>query len=141
MSGEEGLNRDISSQQNIANLNAEHVGGNSTNYFGHSGDPDDHPEIMVDWLTVDIFLSETMFVLGTVLTFLSLLHDAVILEFVGPLIVSFVGMAADIGRFLVIFACVWVSFGIGLTQLYQTIGQIEKLGCKDKDCDDLPFSR
>ena len=80
MSGEEGLNLDILYQQYITNLNAEHVGGNSTDYFDHDGD--DHPKIIVDWHAFEILIiSEAMFALGSVLTFLTLLHDAVILEF------------------------------------------------------------
>ncbi|XP_072030849.1 short transient receptor potential channel 5-like isoform X3 [Amphiura filiformis] len=100
-----------------------------------------HLHLLLDWNTYDtLFISEATFAIATVLTFLAVLHDAVILSFVGPLLVSFVGMIADIARFLLIFVFVWVSFGIGFTQLYQTFTELEEATCQGPDCQLPPFA-
>ena len=116
------------------------------NQSNHSNS-DDH-ELHIDWDIFEKFLiSEAAFAIATVLTFLALLHDAVILEFVGPLLLSFVGMIRDIARFLLIFVFVWVSFGIGFTQLYRTFEELEEAACTidtdeehDSSCQSPPFS-
>lgn len=99
----------------------------------------------LDWEVYHtLFISEAAFAIGTVLTFLALLRDAVILSFVGPLLVSFVGMIADIARFLLIFVFVWISFGIGMTLLYQALGRLEEAMCilrdRPTDCQPTPFA-
>ena len=86
-----------------------------------------------------LFISEATFAIASVLTFLALLHDAIILKFVGPLVVSFVGMISDIGRFVLIFVFVWISFGIGLTQLYRSFEEFEEATCQGPDCG-TPFA-
>ena len=79
-----------------------------------------------------LLISEAAFSVATVLSFLSLLRDIVVLAFVGPLRVSLGGMISDILRFVFLFAFVWVSFGIGMTHLYQTYDVMSGIRC-DKD--------
>ena len=99
-----------------------------------------------DWLRRHdpLHLSEAAFSVATVLSFLSLLRDIVVLGFVGPLRVSLGGMISDIMRFVFLFAFVWVSFGIGMTHLYQTYAVMSAIRCdKDpnQDCEPNMFGK
>ncbi|XP_072041739.1 short transient receptor potential channel 1-like isoform X3 [Amphiura filiformis] len=93
-------------------------------------------EDRTDWNPYDpLLVAEGCFALATVLTFLGALRDTVILSFVGPLRISLGGMIVDIIRFFVIFFFLWVSFSIGLTQLYETFCVLEVLKCEaGEDC-------
>ena len=82
-----------------------------------------------------LLVSEGCFALATVLTFLGALKDTVILSFVGPLRISLGGMILDIVRFFVLFFFLWISFSIGMTQLYETFMVLKTLECEEgEDC-------
>ena len=91
-----------------------------------------------------LFISEAAFAVATVLSFLSSLRDIVVLAFVGPLRVSLGGMISDIVTFIFLFAFVWISFGIGMTHLYQAYDMINQVACEmtgESDCEAPIFSR
>ena len=107
-----------------------------------SGNITRHVDVTLDWETYStLFVAEAAFAIANVLTFLAVLHDCIILSFVGPLLVSFVRMIADIAKFALIFVFVWRSFGIGFTQLYQTFTELEEASCQGPDCRIPPFGR
>ncbi|XP_072030430.1 short transient receptor potential channel 5-like [Amphiura filiformis] len=87
-------------------------------------------------------LGDALFGVATVLSFLALLRDFVVVAFVGPLRVSFGRMISDIVRFLILFIFVWISFALGMTQLYTTYDIIERANCfEHKDtCIPSPFT-
>ena len=88
-------------------------------------------------------IAEGLFAIATVLSFLVLLRDVVIVSFVGPLRVSIGRMISDIVRFAILFIFVWISFALGLTQLYQTYEIVNLANCrgnKNEECKRSPFS-
>ena len=87
-----------------------------------------------------LLISEACFAIATVLSFLSLFRDMVAISFVGPLRVSLGGMITDIIRFFIIFFFVWLSFAMGMRQLYQTYDVITAVNCESPDgCDTSAF--
>ncbi|XP_071803242.1 transient receptor potential-gamma protein-like [Asterias amurensis] len=94
-----------------------------------------------------LLIAEAAFSVANVLTFLHLLHCLLVVESLGPLLVSMRGMMADVCKFLVIFIFVLVSFAIGLTQLYRTFEALDKVLCEasnkeasnKEDCPETPF--
>ncbi|XP_072046465.1 short transient receptor potential channel 5-like [Amphiura filiformis] len=82
--------------------------------------------------TEDIALiGDALIGVATVLSFLALLRDIVAVAFVGPLIASFGGMISDIVRFFIVFIFVWISFALGMTQLYTTHDIIKMANCDE----------
>lgn len=58
------------------------------------------------------------------LTVLRLLYTLILVEFLGPLVISLSRMLLTVGRFLIVSVLILVSFALGLTQLfapYQTL--------------------
>ncbi|XP_072030246.1 transient-receptor-potential-like protein [Amphiura filiformis] len=86
-------------------------------------------------------LGDALFGVATVLSFLALLRDFVVVAFVGTLRVSFGKMISDVVRFLILFIFVWISFALGMTQLYTTYDIIESAICYDHEdkCIPSPF--
>ncbi|XP_072030400.1 transient-receptor-potential-like protein [Amphiura filiformis] len=84
--------------------------------------------------TNDIALiGDALIGVATVLSFLALLRDIVVVAFVGPLRASFGGMISDIVRFFIVFIFVWISFALGMTQLYTTYDIIKMANCDEND--------
>ncbi|XP_072029115.1 transient receptor potential-gamma protein-like [Amphiura filiformis] len=88
-----------------------------------------------------LILSEVFFAIATILSFLTIFRELVINFFVGPLRVSLGGMITDIIRFAIIFMFVWISFAMGMRQLYQSYNIVTALHCNNPDgCEMAPFA-
>ena len=74
-----------------------------------------------NWLTYDtLLIAEAAFALANVLTFVRLLHTVVLISGrLGVLSISLIGMVGDICKFLILFFVTWLSFSLGITQLYR----------------------
>ncbi|XP_038077017.1 short transient receptor potential channel 4-like isoform X2 [Patiria miniata] len=86
-------------------------------------------------------VSEAAFAIANVLSFLQILHHLLAFALLGPLLVSFTGMAYDVLKFFMIFCCLLVSFSIGMTQLYHKFEALEVKAChlEAETCGDTPF--
>ncbi|XP_038045003.1 short transient receptor potential channel 5-like isoform X2 [Patiria miniata] len=101
-------------------------------------------ESRYDWHVFDpLLVAESAFALANVLTYLHLVHSLVILESLGPLLISYKSMVADVTKVAVIFIFLVISFSLGLTQLYRTFERLDLQTCmsiNDKsECPDMPF--
>ena len=87
------------------------------------------------------FAADAFFAVATVLSCLVFLRDFVVVAFVGPLRTSFGGMISDIIRFFILFIFVWISFALGMTQLYTTYELVDSINCYDNKgkCSPSPF--
>ncbi|XP_072029117.1 transient receptor potential-gamma protein-like isoform X2 [Amphiura filiformis] len=87
-----------------------------------------------------LLLSEVFFAVATILSFLSLFREMIANFFVGPLRVSLGGMITDIIRFIIIFVFIWISFAMGMRQLYQSYNIVTAIHCLDPEgCVTAPF--
>ncbi|XP_072030294.1 short transient receptor potential channel 4-like [Amphiura filiformis] len=54
----------------------------------------------------------------------------------GVLQISITGMVGDIVKFLILFSMTWISFTLGMTQLYRPFDELKLLECQDHAYDD-----
>ncbi|XP_002740299.1 short transient receptor potential channel 5-like [Saccoglossus kowalevskii] len=80
-------------------------------------------------------ISEGLFALANIVSFLRLINIMVINRHVGPLQISLWGMFYDIGKFLCIFFLMLLAFAIGLTQLYKFNASDASYECMIEDPD------
>ena len=85
-------------------------------------------------------LSDVFFGVASIFSFLNLFRELVGNFFVGPLRVSLGGMIGDIIRFTIIFIFVWISFAMGLRQIYQSYNVVTTIHCLNPEgCERTPF--
>ena len=98
-----------------------------------------------DWDSFDpLLVAEAAFALGNVLTFGRLLQTLVIVSGrLGVLQISLTGMVEDIIKFLILFFMTWISFTLGMTQLYRPFEELDLQECRQLQsfCPMPPFIR
>ncbi|XP_070555679.1 short transient receptor potential channel 4-like [Ptychodera flava] len=83
------------------------------------------------WNAVDpVLISEGLFALAKVMSFLRVIRITVVSMHVGPMQISLGRMMMDIVKFLMIFSLVWFAFSVGLNQLYWYYAYESKLDCR-----------
>ena len=85
-----------------------------------------------NWASYDsLLIVEAAFALANVLTFGRLLQTVVMISGrLGVLQVSLTGMIGDIVKFLLLFSMTWISFALGMTQLYRPFDEIKFYQCQ-----------
>ncbi|XP_070551369.1 short transient receptor potential channel 4-like [Ptychodera flava] len=78
-------------------------------------------------------VSEGIFALANIISFLRLINIVIVSKQVGPLQISLWGMVNDILKFLAIFCFVLIAFAVGLTQLYKFYSALSVLECRSAD--------
>ena len=101
-----------------------------------------------NWAPYDsLLIAEAAFALGNVLTFGRLLQTVVMISGrLGVLQVSLTGMIGDIVKFLLLFSMTWISFALGMTQLYRPFDETKFYQCQqhafyESDCEVPAFIR
>ena len=86
-----------------------------------------------DWASNDpLLIAEGAFALANVLTLGRLLQTVVMVSGrLGVLAISISGMVGDIIKFLILFAMSWVSFTLGMTQLYRPFEELKLQRCQE----------
>ena len=84
-----------------------------------------------DWDSFDpLLVAEAAFALANVLTFGRLLQTVVMVSGrLGILEISLTGMVGDIFKFLILFSMTWISFTLGMTQLYRPFHELALQEC------------
>ncbi|XP_072031973.1 short transient receptor potential channel 3-like isoform X2 [Amphiura filiformis] len=91
-----------------------------------------------DWASFDtVLLAEAAFALANILTFGGLLQTVIMISRrLGILAISLFGMVGDIVKFLILFSMTWISFSLGMTQLYRPFHELKLLECQDNTYDE-----
>ncbi|XP_077863793.1 short transient receptor potential channel 7-like [Saccoglossus kowalevskii] len=105
--------------------------GMSSGMYGSQSMNNLEPSARKRWDAFDpVLISEGLFAMAKVLTFLRVIRITVVSMHVGPMQISLGRMMMDIVKFLMIFSLVWFAFSLGLNQLYWYYSFEMKLDCK-----------
>lgn len=80
-----------------------------------------------------MLISEGLFAIAKVLSFLRPICFTVMSRHVGPMQISLGGMMFDICKFLLIFSFVWFAFSLGMNQLYSSYAFDAKTLCLNQN--------
>ena len=99
-------------------------------------------ESRLDWDPFEpLLIAEAAFALANVLTFVRLLDATVLIAHLGILQVSLMRMFRSVIKFLCLYSFIWVSFSLGLTQLYRPYEHVKIKHCLEEtdgaECSDL----
>ncbi|XP_072046558.1 short transient receptor potential channel 4-like [Amphiura filiformis] len=102
-------------------------------------------ESRLDWYAYEpLLIAEAAFAVANVLTFVRLLDATVLVAPLGILQVSFMQMFRAVIKFLCLYTFIWVSFALGLTQLYRPYEHVKQKHCKEQtdelECEETHFT-
>ncbi len=101
-------------------------------------------ESRLDWYAYEpLLIAEAAFAVANVLTFVRLLDATVLVAHIGILQVSMMRMFRAVLKFLCLFFFIWVSFSLGLTQLYRPYDDVRAKHCREThglDCEETHFT-
>lgn len=104
---------------------------------GNAGGGDSNLDLMgvrTKWDDFEpMLISEGLFAIAKVMSFLRPICFTVMSRHVGPMQISLGGMMFDICKFLLIFSFVWFAFSLGMNQLYSSYSYDARILCDSQN--------